>query len=497
MPPPPSRRGEGLAVAAILVLAAVLNVAGGGFPPELHPDEMRKAEFVLAGTQDFKHPILLLQLVRGLRWLAPTDDPTGIVAIGRGVSATAGLALLVFAHLLLRRSVGVAWAIVGTMLLAVSPILVVHAHYCKEDVLLTAACLAALLALCRFVEARPGAAAWLGIALGLACSAHYKGVLVVVIALAAPALVAVGETRRYYRRLLAALAVAGLVFGAVNVPMLGDPAAALAGARFEMAHARGGHHVVIGGRSEWWSFHLRESLVPGLGGIVVLLAAAGLVAAAGAWGGASPATRLVLAFGALAYAVVELSPLKPYPDFMRYVLPVVPAMVLSACLALRALETRLAARGAGWIVGAVALVAVALPAVRSVRLVRHLADDSRVRAEAWLREHDARALRELYAGRRIDGISVADVDLVAARRSGVTHVVTTSFLYERMQHGATLASPQPSIVYEYAEKYRRLFALPYVEIPPAYMTFAFSDPTVRIVDIRGAGGGDPGGDLSR
>jgi hypothetical protein len=50
---------------------------------------------------------------------------------------------------------------------------------------------------------------------------------------------------------------------------------------------------------------------------------------------------------------------------------------------------------------------------------------------------------------------------------------------------------------QYAERYRRLFLLPFVEIPPAYMTFAFSDPTVRIVDIRGTDDPAPARGVSR
>ena len=38
-------------------------------------------------------------------------------------------------------------------------------------------------------------------------------------------------------------------------------------------------------------------------------------------------------------------------------------------------------------------------------------------------------------------------------------------------------------VYERHEKYEELFAYPTVEIKPAYHSFAFSNPTIRIVDI--------------
>jgi hypothetical protein len=483
----PSRAAETGGLAAILFLAAVLNFTHADFPFELHPDEATKVGFIQTGTQDFKHPLLLLQLVRGMRRLAPTDDPQRIAEMGRTVSAVAGLAILAFAHALFRRSLGARWALFGTLVLAVAPVLVVHAHYFKEDVLLTAACLGALVALCRCVEARPTATIELGVALALACSSHYKGALVVAFGLVAPALVAVGSWRRWYRRMSAAIGIAALVFAIVDLPMLYDPATALAGARFEAWHAASGHHVTVGGPAEGAAFHLRKSVVPGLTGFVAALAAVGAVVGLRAWQATVPATRLLVGFGAVAYLVVELAPLKPFPGYMRYVLPAVPAMVLAACLGLREIAARLRARSLGWVAMLVAVAAVAVPAARSVRLVRHLNDDSRASADAWLAAHDGYARRELYAGRPVDLVSVADVDLAAARAAGVTHLVASSFLYERIARGAALAPGTAGLVHEYAEKYRRLFTRPYVEIPPRYMSFAFSDPTIRIVDIREEG----------
>lgn len=484
MPRAPSRAAEFGALAAILLLGAVLNFTHADFPFELHPDEGTKVGFVRTGTQDFKHPLLLLQLVRGTRRVAPTDDPQRIAEMGRMLSAVAGLAVLVFAYALFRRSLGGWWALYGTLVLAVAPILVVHAHYFKEDVLLTAACVAALVALCRCVEGRPTATIELGVAIGLACASHYKGALVVALGFATPAFVAVGSSRRWLGRMAAATAIAAVVFAVVDLPMLYDPATALAGARFEAWHAASGHHVMVGGPSEGSAFHLRKSLIPGLTAVVVALAGVGAAVGVRAWRAAVPATRLLLGFGAIAYLVVELAPLKPFPGYMRYVLPAVPAMVLAACLGLREIAARLRARALGWVAMLMTVAAVALPAARSVRLVRHLDADSRTHADAWLAAHQGRAKRELYAGRPVDLVSVADVDVAAARAAGVTHLVASSFLYERIAQGAALAPGAGGLVHEYAEKYRRLFTRPYVEIPPTYMSFAFSDPTIRIVDIR-------------
>ena len=66
---------------------------------------------------------------------------------------------------------------------------------------------------------------------------------------------------------------------------------------------------------------------------------------------------------------------------------------------------------------------------------------------------------------------------------GVTHVVASSFAYERYYRGAELPG-QADYIYRGHAQYEQLFSLPYVEIRPQYMSFAFSNPTIRIVDIR-------------
>ncbi len=48
----------------ICICSFILFIANNDFPLYFHADELKKLNFVLSGEQDFKHPVLLLQLAR-------------------------------------------------------------------------------------------------------------------------------------------------------------------------------------------------------------------------------------------------------------------------------------------------------------------------------------------------------------------------------------------------------------------------------------------------
>jgi hypothetical protein len=54
-------------------------------------------------------------------------------------------------------------------------------------------------------------------------------------------------------------------------------------------------------------------------------------------------------------------------------------------------------------------------------------------------------------------------------------------MYDRYSTAARLHDRRAEITDAH---YRDLFTLPYVEFAPAYRTFAFSNPVIRIVDLR-------------
>jgi DNA-binding transcriptional ArsR family regulator len=126
---------------------------------------------------------------------------------------------------------------------------------------------------------------------------------------------------------------------------------------------------------------------------------------------------------------------------------------------------------------------VLLPAYMSVRLLSGLTDDTRARALEWLREHPGTQVFEAYSSEGVSVRSLTELDPAAWRAKGVDYLVASSFMYDRYVTGARLRNQRPEI-YWTSDRYARLFRLPYVEFAPAYRTFAFSNPVIRIIDLR-------------
>jgi hypothetical protein len=89
-------------------------------------------------------------------------------------------------------------------------------------------------------------------------------------------------------------------------------------------------------RLTWRVFHLRESLWPGLGTPLLALGLIGLAAPFVAARERRMPLALIASFTLLWYAVHEATPLKPFPDFSRYMLPLVPLRHPRRVLHLRA-----------------------------------------------------------------------------------------------------------------------------------------------------------------
>jgi hypothetical protein len=195
--------------------------------------------------------------------------------------------------------------------------------------------------------------------------------------------------------------------------------------------------------------------------------------------------RFLAAFAVLFYVVPEMSPLKPFPDFSRYVMPVVPVLIYFAGRLVAHAAAARPTMAAAILAGAV----VAWPAYVSIRFVDEIGSDTRSRAAAWLREHNGKAVVEYYAGLAGPGqVQIewaTDLDLAEARAQGVDYIVTSSFTHGRYDFTARWPDLSNDVRTK-KERYDQLFALPFEEFVPRYRTFAFSNPVVRIVKLRGA-----------
>jgi hypothetical protein len=477
--------GRSLALGGILVLSLGLNLWNNDFPLGYHRDEPKKVRFILQGEQDFHHPLLMLQEARVVNRVLGLDSRQSVVLMGRSLSAlNATLAVLVL-FLLARRRLPPSYALWTALAAAVSPILVVHAHYLKEDVLLTLFCLLTLLSLFRYLE-RPvwQRAVLLGLCAGLGTASHFKASLLFPVLAAAPLLGPFSDRRRLYRGLLVAVAVAAAAFLIVNYPIVLHPrrSGVLTGLTHDMNLIGDGKDVAIGPLSQLFLFHLRHSLVPGMTLLAVAIGLAGAVTALLRWKFLEAPERILLVYLAVFYASIEITPFKPYPDFMRYVMPLVPVLLYFGVRLTEGLR-RVVPDPTGRLGAAVLLaMLIVTPLQASLRLDYHLIRDTRAEAEKRARALGGTVLFGNYASldsRRL----LADDSLDSLSAEGVTHLAVSSFDYDRYLFAANLEN-QAASVYRRARAYEAMFRLPYIEISPAYRAFAFSNPVIRIVDIR-------------
>ena len=475
-----------LALLAVVLAGALrLYSLHADFPLGLHPDEKRKARAARDAAPEFFHPHALYHATRLAASAAGARSLQEIAEAGRAASAWFGVGLVAASFALFRRGLARPTALAATAVVAATPILAVHAHYLKEDVCFAFATTLALVALVAFERTRSRRAlVALGLATGFAIASKYTGVVLFAVYAAIPLAAEVRDRRAWYRTLGAVAALALGVFAGVDAALFAERAAFVAGFAHELRHALRGHDFAIGAPGQLFAFHLRQSLVPGVG---VGVTGAALAGAAYAARRGAPAIDRVLAVAfAGFYLAIELAPIKPFPDFMRYALPLAPLAVYFAARAADVLAARVAPRAA-WAAAALLLALGTPAALRAARLVAALGDDTRFAAGARVRALPGPVVADDYsvAWRNAPHPDLAgpplfdrsDTDLASARWA-----VTSSFRWERFHYGEDLA-PADARVQRAAAGYRALFACPYEEIRAPEGPFAFSNPTIRIVDL--------------
>jgi hypothetical protein len=476
----------------IVAGAFALNVYNIGFPVGYHADEYKKAVFIAENRQDFMHPLLLLQLARLQTWMFAPLPPDQLVLVGRSISVVFGALLPFFAYLVASRTIPQKYALCVAASIAVSPIIVIHSHYFKEDILFTSLGMLALWVLCNFLESPTLRYTFiLGLVTGLVFSSHYKAAMLLPVYLLAPLLEYRTNKQRWflYRRLALALAFATYIFILVNWPLLFDPAQFVYGVTFEANHAVSGHTISISPWPFLFGFHFRYSLIPGLTmplAVVVLAATAYLLVR---WRYLPGSDRLLLVYALLFYFVLEASPLKPPPDHCRYMISIVPVALYVPFRAATLLRASVLANAIMYTM--LVTVAVVIPSVDTLILDYNLVRDTRAKAKTIIDDEypDANVLFDGYTRSLADGeqfrpYGESNTTIAELRRKGIDIVVVSSFEYDRYLLGEQLASQRPEI-YEAARRYTELFTYPTIEVRPTYRSFAFSNPTIKIIDIRG------------
>jgi hypothetical protein len=313
----------------VLALAAALRFTGLGFglrhPP--HSDERVFVESVqqMMAAGDFDHryyeyPGLVFYLLWPVLWLVPGGDEPGPAAYlaARALVAAFGVAACALIYAWGRKLLGPRPALLGALLLAVSPVAVETAHSLRPDVMLHAF---AILALIAFLGLGPGLRGDVaaGVALGLAGAVKFSAVFLVPAYLAARAL----APGRALRGVLVAGGTALGVFLLFTPYALLHPAAFVEGMRVQL-----GYHYDPSARApvSYAGMLLQYLRVAGeaLGLPGVLLAVAGAAVARARWRALLPSVLLLL----VALLVLASSDVR----HERFLLPALPAIFLLAAL---------------------------------------------------------------------------------------------------------------------------------------------------------------------
>jgi 4-amino-4-deoxy-L-arabinose transferase-like glycosyltransferase len=424
------RSRSGIALAAILLLAAALRLVGirYGLPLSvLNPDESNivpRAWRMGHGHLDpgwYDYPSLLMTVLAPVQ--AFFGDPSFLAA--RLVAVGVGLGGVGATWWLGRRAYGTGAAIVGAAAVAVATTHVAYSRMAVTDVLLT------LAVTCVLALAVSGRIEWAGVAVGLAASAKYPG------AIAAVPVVVAGWGRWRALGRAGALALTGFALTSPFVLIH-------AGAAWEDIS-----RVQRLAREGWLGFDndpiaplaYLDRLWDGVGPLL-LLAAVGIVAALVR---RTRADLILLSF-ALAY---WLTLMPQQAHFGRYILPLVPVLAVLA--------------GSVRVAVPFALIALALPLAWSISDTRGLTrTDTRLRADAWVAANVPRGDRIAadsstlpLDGRRVVKLELPgpgrpfdpERDLARLRREGVKWVIISGAVTDRVL-AAPDSYPREAAFYE-------------------------------------------------
>jgi hypothetical protein len=324
---------------------------------------------------------------------------------------------------------------------------------------------------------------YLGIASGLALSSQYKGILLFILILVSPFFAGETDRRSFFAKIPIVLVTAVLVFFAVNYPIFINPENFMEGLSYETGHVLQGHTARISPLSHYFSFHLVHSIAPGIRWPFTVLGIMGFVLLLIKWKYIGTLEKLFAAYFLLFYFFHEVVPLKPFPGFPRYMIPIIPAMFFFTGFLLRTLISKFKTT----VMGTVTVIALSLLIIfssyDSFLLDYHLKRDTRAKAAALIKKSGGKAIFERHAtDEKYDATWLAKIDLEKAKKKEVKFLVASSFNYGRFYLDEKKEGQSP-FFYGLRRKYDHLFSLPFKEIKPVHRTYAYSNPVIRIIDI--------------
>ncbi|MDP1560892.1 MAG: glycosyltransferase family 39 protein [Pirellulaceae bacterium] len=490
-----------ITIGAIFVFALILNLSNNHFPLGYHFDEPKKVRFILTGAQDFHHPILMLELVRWANSWQTSRSPQEVAELGRTVMAIIGACVPVVTILMSGPYLGRMGAVLVGGVLAVTPTMVLHSHYLKEDMLLVLMSAVALGGFSQYCRTRhEGWLFFAGLFWGLAMGSHYKGLLVGVAAL--PFLL-LDRTLMWRPRLLLAMLVvglAGLGFLLPNAIIFEQWGTFVSGFNHERNHALTGHFVPILWSDFYLTYHLQYSLLPGMTYGLGAMAVGSVFWWTFRWSELERGERIWLSFVWVSYLVPEISPLKPNPDEARYILPAIPGLIFFTVKSFQTIwavclreNSSTAATASSWArhrrplwcyaAAMCGIVAIGLAAYDAVLLNHYLVRDTRAALERWAEGEGIQLAGEPMTGTDLHRSYAYDENFEHLREQGYTHYAISSFAYDPYLVTANLPRQLPHVEAR-RSVYVDLLRKGSHEFKPQHRSFGFSNPNLIVVPLQ-------------
>lgn len=308
---------------------------------------------------------------------------------GRVVALLLGIATVYLVYVLGKRAYGRGIGLLAALFMAIMPLHVMHSKFLAVDVPATFFAAAALVFALRITDGhRVRDYLLAGLFAGLAAGTKYNAGLVVLSPMVAHF---ASDKAQPIRRVLSAKLAAVVPMAAVGF-LIGTPGAVLNFDAFskdfvyEVAHTSTGHGLVFAGTACGYIHHLTNSLWPGMGLPLLVLAVAGVVYAVRKH---TTADLALLMFVIAYYGLIGAAQVK----FARYTMPLLPLLaVLAARFCVEMADRREAgvklAKSTGYIVIAVFVLFTAYTLTYSLALDRMFAaTDTRDRAADWVRHN--------------------------------------------------------------------------------------------------------------
>jgi hypothetical protein len=503
-----ARRGMGLwiPIMLIVVIAFSFRIYGieFGLPGRFHPDEtpkfnaiQRMVAFNEWNPKYFLHPSFLLYsslfVERILEVLGVGWDFNSLVRLsGRVVSALAGTASVLLVYFIGSRLYSRFVGIVASLLLALFPLHITSSRYMKEDALMVMFFLVAVLVtLVAIQKSRPWMLVFAGIAAGFCVGTKYTGLLAGFVVFSAPWLASRGlkPSRLFVMPALCGLLCIPMIFFLTTPFAVLDFEHFAKGFMSERKHMLRGHSVAIDAWSQYWMYHIRRSLLPGMTALPFVLSGFGI--------GVLMWRRKVEDLWLLSLLFLFLLPAewvkaKPAPQPERYMIPCLPILAIILAEFIRVVANSRARKAA---IPVVALAAF-FPFIESSMLAYEVSHDTRERAATWMGASLGQGARVLvdwvpyvpqpqvgnFTLEMFEpGMLIPDLKAIVdgEKKPPYDYLILSGLVYNRFFDQPFPDELRRSVIRQVFER------LPVVhQERPWYRTYGFHNPTITIFSLR-------------